>query len=139
MVPAVVLDKLLEVHQGEKVVHCINWGGYLTWHGWKKEPRLLTWIDDRNEIYPPSRLDAYQNLMDARAGWEEALRREQIGLVCIEVETALAARLREAPGWKEICRDKHAVLFRREGSRKNTLPVVAKAKGREASSEENNR
>jgi hypothetical protein len=125
MVPEAVLNQLLEVHRGEKVFHDINWGGYLTWHGWLKSPRLLTWIDDRNEIYSRDQMDEYWGLMETRPGWCETLRRRGIGLVCVEPDAPLAARLQETAGWKEVCRDRFAVLFRLEGAGSDTACAAA--------------
>jgi hypothetical protein len=47
LIPSRSLDKLLEIYRGERVFHWVNWGGYLTWHGWNLQPRFKTWIDDR--------------------------------------------------------------------------------------------
>src|SRR5207249_4080491 len=41
------LDELVRLHgdePGGAVFHSYNWGGYLTWRGWKSQ-RLLNWID----------------------------------------------------------------------------------------------
>ncbi|HKB05674.1 MAG TPA: hypothetical protein VKD90_25870 [Gemmataceae bacterium] len=111
--PAPALDKLLEVHQGEKVFHSINWGGYLTWHGWNKDPRFLVWIDDRNELYGRERIEEWMTISAARPGWREALERHGFGLICVPKESGLAYRLAEEPGWERLYADDAAVIYRR--------------------------
>jgi hypothetical protein len=115
-VPVPALDKLLEVHQGEKVFHSINWGGYLTWHGWKKNPRLHVWIDDRNEVYGRERIEQWQSIYNGQPGWREALDRAGVGLICIEVDSGLNHRMAEEPGWERLYADQQAVIYRRKGT-----------------------
>jgi hypothetical protein len=118
--PAPALDKLLELHQGERVFHSINWGGYLIWHGWDRDPRFLVWIDDRNELYGRERIEEWLNLSAARPGWREALDRHGFGLVCVPKDSGLAYRLAEGPGWDKLYADEAAVIYRRKA---NTAPL----------------
>lgn len=121
--PTAALDKLLEVHQGERVFHSVNWGGYLIWHGWQKEPRFLVWIDDRNELYGRERIEEWMNVTAARPGWREALERHGIGLVCVPKDSGLAYRLAEEPGWEKLYGDEAAVIYRRKpGAPTKRLP-----------------
>ena len=116
IIPAQALDRLLELHRGERVFHSINWGGYLTWKGWKNEPHFLVWIDDRNEIYGKARTEEWRTLSAALPGWREKLDDLGIELVCIEANSGLAYRLAEEPHrWEELYRDDYAVIFRRKG------------------------
>jgi hypothetical protein len=113
-IPTAALDKVLEVHRGEVVFHSINWGGYLTWHGWPKDPRFLVWIDDRNEIHGRQRTEEWRSTYNGEPGWREVLDRGGVGLVCVEVGCGLAHRLAEEPGWDRLYTDQKAVIYRRK-------------------------
>ncbi len=67
--PTVALDKLLDVYQGERVFHSVNWGGYLTWHGRELQPPFMNWIDDRLEVHGPEHLADYRSIMNAEFDW----------------------------------------------------------------------
>jgi hypothetical protein len=114
LMPTQALDKLLEIHRGEKVLHSINWGGYLIWHGWDKYPRFLVWIDDRNELYGRERIEEWINVSAARPGWRETLDRYGFELVCVPADCGLAYRLAEEPGWEKLYADDAAVIYRRK-------------------------
>ncbi|MGL4551100.1 MAG: hypothetical protein ACRC33_07925, partial [Gemmataceae bacterium] len=111
-----VLDRLLErtgewsKQHGRRpvVLHSYDWGGYLTWHGW---PRLLNWIDDRNEVQGKDRIRQYFDLMRAAPGWEQALK--GVDWVCIAPDVPLAAALAADPRWRREDGDAHAVIFAR--------------------------
>jgi hypothetical protein len=113
-IPAAALDTLLEVHRGEPTFHSINWGGYLTWHGWHRDPRFLVWIDDRNENYGRRRIEEWRTITNAQPGWREALDRHAVGLVCVEADSGLAHRLADEPGWDRLYADEQAVIYRRK-------------------------
>jgi hypothetical protein len=114
--PTEALDKLLESHHGERVFHSINWGGYLVWHGWHKNPRFPVWIDDRNEIYGRELTEQWWNLTTAKPGWRETLDRLGIDTVCVEADSGLANGLAEEPGWTKFYSDEKAVIYRRKSS-----------------------
>jgi hypothetical protein len=111
------LDRFLTLHErwraehGHRpvVFHSYDWGGYLTWHGW---PKVLNWIDDRNEVQRKKHIQDYFAIRDAEPGWEKKLG--EVDLVCIEPGAALAHRLEERRGlWREVYRDDRAVIFER--------------------------
>jgi hypothetical protein len=116
-----MLDRLLthlEAWQEEHgrrpvILHSYDWGGYLTWHGW---PRVLNWIDDRNEVQGKQRIEEYFAAMRAEPGWAEKLR--AIDWVCIAPKTPLAAALAaDERRWKKVDKDEHAVIFVRRAAR----------------------
>ncbi|MBI2469179.1 MAG: hypothetical protein HYV62_15405 [Candidatus Rokubacteria bacterium] len=87
-----------------------GWGGYLTW---RLYPRYRVFIDGRVAIYAPDIREDFLTINSARPGWREALERRGIGLVLVRARTALAALLREAPGWSVAYEDGQAVVFQR--------------------------
>jgi hypothetical protein len=117
IVPTTALDRLLELHAerpGASVFHSYNWGGYLTWHGWRADGSgFRNWIDDRNEVQGRPHVEDYFSILQAEPGWCDKLDRADVGYVCIEPDAALAFRLAESPGWRELYRDDYAVIFGR--------------------------
>jgi hypothetical protein len=115
IIPSAALDRLLEVSSGEPgavVFHSYNWGGYLTWHGWRPDGTgLLNWIDDRNEVQGRAHVEDYFATLQAAPGWQERLDRARVGFVCIEPDVPLAVRLAENACWREVFRDEWAVIF----------------------------
>jgi hypothetical protein len=97
MIPTEALDELLKRHEERPsvaVFHSYDWGGYLTWHGWHSNgPRLLNWIDDRNEVQGREHVEEYYSILDAQPGWEQKLDRDRVELIGIEAGAPLAQRL----------------------------------------------
>jgi hypothetical protein len=113
LMPSRSLDKLLEIYRGERVFHPVNWGGYLTWHGWNLEPRFRTWIDDRLDTHGKEHLDRTRAILDARPDWAKVLERYRVDLICIPPDTPLASRARESPDWRLLSDDDRVTIFRR--------------------------
>jgi hypothetical protein len=102
MIPTAALDELLKRHEERPdavVFHSYDWGGYLTWRGWQATgPRLLNWIDDRNEVQGRDHVEEYFSILDARPGWEEKLDRDRVELICVEAGAPLAQRVEKQAG-----------------------------------------
>ncbi len=111
--PTAALDRLLALSRGETVFHSINWGGYLTWHGWNLKPRFKTWIDDRTDVHGRQHTQQYFDIMAARPGWQKQLQQHHVGLLCLPVESRLAQQAAESPDWSEVFRQQGVVVFRR--------------------------
>jgi hypothetical protein len=107
------LEAWQQKHERRPVIfHSYDWGGYLTWKGW---PRLLNWIDDRNEVQGKQRIEEYFSIMRAEPGWAEKLR--TVDWVCIAPKTPLAAALAaDEQRWKKVDGDEHAVIFVRRSA-----------------------
>ena len=112
--PTVALDKLLDVYQGERVFHSVNWGGYLTWHGRELQPPFMNWIDDRLEVHGPEHLADYRSIMNAEFDWDKKLDSHRIDLLCLPTDAPLVGYIRRDSRWIEIYSDQHAVIYRRK-------------------------
>jgi hypothetical protein len=116
VVDADALDELVALHRDrtdDVVFHSYNWGGYLTWEGWRTQ-RLLNWIDDRNEVQGEQHIRETFRLLAAEPGWHEALDKAHVRFVCIERGEPLAAELAERPNeWEKRYEDGYAVIFER--------------------------
>jgi hypothetical protein len=111
--PAAELNELLRVWQGERVFHSANWGGYLTWHGWNRQPRFRPWIDDRIDVHGRHHTEEYFNLIGAAPGWSETLERHHVDMLALPISTQLARAAADSPQWRQVFRGEHLVIFRR--------------------------
>jgi hypothetical protein len=109
-IPTQALDDLVARAEGKVVFHHYNWGGYITWRGW---PKVLNWIDDRNEVHGQEHIEEYFAIVDARGPWREKLDQYEVALVCVPPYKALAERLATDAAWREVYRDEYAVTFER--------------------------
>ncbi len=109
-IPTQALDELVSRGEGKVIFHHYNWGGYITWRGW---PKVLNWIDDRNEVHGQAHIEEYFSIIDARGKWREKLDEYQVELVCVPPYKPLADRLLVDLDWKESYRDEFAVIFER--------------------------
>jgi hypothetical protein len=113
------LDKMVELHRDDPnavIFHSYNWGGYLTWQGWRPHgPRLLNWIDDRNEVQGEQHIkDTFAILNATNPNWQESLAKAKVRFVCIEKSAPLAKALTERPEeWEKSYEDDFAVIFER--------------------------
>ncbi len=115
--PATSLDRFLELNAGEPTFHCINWGGYLTWHGWDKPTRFQTWIDDRTDVHGAEHMKKYYRVMNAEPGWQSLLEETNVEMFCIPPKTRLAYELSRAPAlWDELFSDDFVRVFRRRSN-----------------------
>jgi hypothetical protein len=123
VIPTAALDELLAIHAANPrtvVFHAYDWGGYLTWHGWKADGTgLQNWIDDRNEVQGREHVEEYFSILQTEAGWRAKLDRARVGLVCVAADTPLAGRLEEDRGWHREYHDDWAVIFSRKSTNRN--------------------
>ncbi len=89
-----------------------QWGDYLIYHGW---PRQRVFIDGRSDFYGPAVGNDYLRLMEARPGWENLLRKYEIGVALVPREWPLAELLGKHPAWRRIREDGLGVLYERRG------------------------
>ncbi len=111
--PAAELDQLLGIWEGERVFHSANWGGYLLWHGWDRQPRFRPWIDDRNDVHAREHFQEYFELLGAAEGWSETLDQRQIELLALPVTAALTRAVADSPRWRQVARGEQVAIFRR--------------------------
>ncbi len=113
--PSASLDRFLGIHDGAPTFHSANWGGYLTWQGWDRAHRFLTWIDDRIEVHGKEHLQEYFRILDADADWQAALDSRNVQWVCIPTDVRLAQELAQRKAdWEPRFVDEHVAVYRRK-------------------------
>jgi hypothetical protein len=89
-----------------------NWGGYLIFKLWPDYP---VYIDGRTDLYDDAFIRRYLGIMQADDGWAEKLDDDGINLIFIEHNSVLDKFLRQSTTWRELYRDKMAVIYGRRG------------------------
>jgi hypothetical protein len=108
---------VLENYRGQVIFHAYGWGGYLTWHGWDKQPRLLNWIDDRNEVQGKAHIQEHLAIIAGTPDWRSRLDAAQVATIVIGARDPLVRHLRQDPGWRLTYEDPFAVIFERASGR----------------------
>lgn len=92
---------------GERIYNSYNWGGYLIWR------RVPVFVDGRADVYGDEFLTLYFKAFGADKEWEEPLEAYDAEYVLIEEGREIALILALSDEWREIYRDKLAVIFER--------------------------
>jgi len=113
--PCQVVAVLAEQHYRGRVFQPLEWGSYLVWH---LAPEVQVFIDTWVDFYPDAVWDDYRRIGNAEPGWEETLRRYDVGVVAWNkrLESRLPEVLAASPDWRKLHEDGLCVVFvRREG------------------------
>ncbi len=121
--PTASLDRFLELNQGERAFHSINWGGYLTWHGWDRPTRFQTWIDDRIDVHGTEDTQRYFETLSGNPGWQSTLDSAGVDMICVPREAGLVREVeRESSCWRKLFSDERVIAFVREqAAKRNSL------------------
>lgn len=98
-----------------KMFNTYNWGGYLIWSLYPKQP---VFVDGRTDLYAldSTVLDDYVTVHWTQPGWQEVLDRYEIGFVITERSGLLDLMLAQTTGWSPVYKDPLAVIHvRAEG------------------------
>jgi hypothetical protein len=87
-----------------------DWGGYLIW---RLYPSLQVFIDGRADVYGEQFFREFADTYQFKDDWRQSLERWRIGAVLVPASSALAAGLRQAPGWTVSYEDAQAVIMTR--------------------------
>jgi hypothetical protein len=116
--PVAAAEKLAALDPGEAVLAPDSWGGYLIY---RLGPRIKPLVDDRHDLYGSGFLRDYLTLMHGDAGWQDVLDGMHPNWVLLSVESPLALRLRQTPGWRVVYEDVTGALFLRGSARPDLL------------------
>lgn len=96
-----------------------GWGGYLVY---QLHPQHLVFIDGRADVYGDALVEKYVAVDRLEPGWRQVLDRDDIRLVLVEKESALAAVLANDGSWREAYTGEVEKLFVRWDSGEDAQP-----------------
>jgi hypothetical protein len=99
-----------------------QWGDYLIYRCW---PHQKVFIDGRSDFYGPAVGQDYLRLMEARPGWQNLLRKYEIGVALLPREWPLAELMAKDPEWSRIGGDGLGVLYERVGGNTSGANALA--------------
>jgi hypothetical protein len=106
--PSQAVNWILQNRPIGRLFNTYGWGGYLIW---KLYPEYPVYIDGRADLYGDQFIYSYLNLYNAEPGWDQKLIDQDVGIILIEPNSALANSLRLSQDWKLAFVDKISVLF----------------------------
>lgn len=97
--PRAVVKYLNEKKPQGLIFNTYEWGDYLQWAG---PPGLKVFVNSHAHLVPREVWQAYIQISEAQAGWEEALDRYGVNTVVIDQQNrqALIKKLKESDKWK---------------------------------------
>jgi hypothetical protein len=108
-VPAAAADFLQTQPGDEPIFSTDSWGGYLIYRFYSRRQVV---VDDRHDLYGPSRVREILVLMQAEPGWRGVLEKWNIHTIVLPEDATLANLLRQIPqDWRLVYEDKVAVVF----------------------------
>jgi hypothetical protein len=111
-VPASAAGIVVERRLRENVLNIYHWGGYLD-YAWAGHPRVF--IDGRNQLFDNGVFEDHGKIARLEPGWPEILDVYEINTVLWESGALLDLALRQQREWREVFRDRIAVVYVREG------------------------
>jgi hypothetical protein len=125
--------KALRVLQGKSFAKNIftddEWGDYLIY---RLFPSTRVFVDGRFDLYGQAFTEKYLDLINAKYGWEETLKKYNVETILLRVDTPLAGTLKESRRWRPVYDDGMAIVFRSESSLARTgLPEANQASAAE--------
>ena len=70
-------------------------------------------IDGRAEVFFDTSYFDYQQITRLEPGWQDKLRRWKVDTMLVSAGEALAGAIAHEPEWRQIYRDKRAVIYQR--------------------------
>jgi hypothetical protein len=95
---------------GSRVFTTDQWGGYLVY---RNHPRQRVFIDGRHNYYGEKLVNEFIRLQGGHSTWKQLLDHYGFDAAMIPPGTALSTLLSASPEWKQVDRDRQAVLYRR--------------------------
>jgi hypothetical protein len=99
----------LEAHPGSgPIFNHYDWGGYLIF---RLYPGTHVFIDGRADLYGEHLMEQFVDGYYLMDDWQQPLAQWRITTAIVTPNSALAAALRQAPGWTSRYEDSQAIIF----------------------------
>jgi len=94
-----------------RVLTSDQWADYLIF---RLYPQQRVFIDGRSDFFGPAIGADYRELLSAEGSWRRLLDRYEFELALLPGDSALSTLLASEPGWRQVYRDRVAVLYARD-------------------------
>ena len=105
--PVGAADYIRQNHLPQPLFNSLEWGGFLTWY----LPEYPVSIDGRSDLYGDDRNVAYFKLMLAEVPLQSDSTFTRAQTILLEANSPIAQALRSLPDFREVYRDKVAVVL----------------------------
>lgn len=85
-----------------------RWGGYLIYGLY---PEGHVYIDGRTDVYGAEIFGDYEDIIEAKAGWQELLERSGANTAVLGPSTRVASELRVSEGWSLVLENHRELVF----------------------------
>lgn len=111
--PRAVVKYLNEKKPQGQIFNTYEWGDFLQWAG---PPGMKIFVNSHAHLVPREVWQAYMQISEVQAGWEEALDRYGVNTIVVDQQyrQALIKKLKESDKWK-LDFEKANVDFERDG------------------------
>jgi hypothetical protein len=86
-----------------------------TWNAgpllWNLRPDFRVSFDDRGDFYGDPTVFSFVDMTNGVSGWQETLNQGNYDSLILDPDLQLNRKLHSLPEWKEVYRDKHAVVY----------------------------
>jgi hypothetical protein len=106
--PVAAVDFLKQEHIEGNMYDNDEFGDYIIYAAW---PEYRVFFDGRSDMYGIARMKDYLKVARVERGWEEVLKKYDIGWIIYNTDSSLALLLEERDDWKLIYSDKVAEIF----------------------------
>jgi len=107
--PVKACDAIRKSHLPPPIFNPLNWGGFLTWY----LPGYPVAIDGRTDLYGDEIVIRQYKVWDGELPADEEPTLVHARTLLVGKETALAAALRESPGYRLVYNDEMSAVFER--------------------------
>jgi hypothetical protein len=108
-IPVAAGERIASLPANARIFSTDKFGGYLIYRFSARRP---VFFDGRSDFYGLNFIDRYARMFEARPAWREEFERWNFSHALLPPDAPLVAAL-EASGWRELYRDRTAVLLAR--------------------------
>jgi hypothetical protein len=111
--PAQALGVLRGQEMSRSIFADDEWGDYLIY---RLYPQTRVFVDGRFDLYGEEFTKRYLDVLNAKYGWEDTLKKYSVDTILLRVDTPLAGALKECRRWRPVYDDGMAIVFRSESA-----------------------
>ncbi|HSW50231.1 MAG TPA: hypothetical protein VLH09_08655, partial [Bryobacteraceae bacterium] len=111
--PAAALQVLHGPETAQSIFADDEWGDYLIY---RLYPQTKVFVDGRFDLYGQEFTEKYLDVLNAKYGWEDTIKKYGVDTILLRVDTPLAGALKESRRWHPVFDDGMAIVFRSQAA-----------------------